>query len=279
MKSRTSTWSTMLKMVVLVMVLISQSHPVESSVASIITALKNLPAKTLASAVNSALSTGASVASAAQAVTSSGYSVTCIIEVENWTKHLMSRPEIQIANSGGLLTLASNIMPATAQAFATRKPAGLASGVYGTVSWVLGQTNRRVVVMWSAPYNFDFYSNWMGVGMTKAGVSVPSSRSAWFDQMYYRGSSSDLSFVRGEYYYHVNPIYWKNNEWEVEGSMTNVHNARVRVMVKPMNTMDLASSILSKLEALTSSGRKRAIQQELARRALEERNAWEEGKM
>nr|Q76CA2.2 RecName: Full=Echotoxin-2; Short=Echt 2; Flags: Precursor [Monoplex echo]BAD01578.2 hemolysin [Monoplex echo] len=255
---------------VVVVALISQSRPAESAGGTIIATLSKIPLSTLASALNTALETGASVASAAAAATSSDYSVTCVIEVENWTKHLMKYPVVQIANSGGLLTVAKNVLPAEIQSFAMRKAWG-ANGVYGTVSWVLGQTNRRVVIMWSAPYNFDFYSNWLAVGMSRPGLAVPSSRSTWFDLMYYGNSNADISFVRGEYYHSVDPIYFKNSEWEIEGSMNNIHKARVRATVKPIKTMDLASSILTKLEALAGANGKRAIQQELARRAEEEK--------
>ena len=36
--------------------------------------------------------------------------------------------------------------------------------------------------MWSAPYSFDFHSNWMGFAITKEGCT--SSSNEWFDKMY-----------------------------------------------------------------------------------------------
>nr|BAI78311.1 echotoxin B1 [Monoplex echo] len=260
------------KMVVVVFALIlAHSSKVDTAIiASISAAIAGLTASQVATAATTAITTAASVASAAIEASKSGYSITCIIEMENWTKHLLAYPKVQIANSGGLVTLAKNVMPAEKQSFAVRKPHG-ANGVYGTVSWAIGSTGRRAVIMWSAPYNFNFYSNWMGVGMTTTGVSVPSSRSTWFDQMYYGESSSSLSFVRGEYYYSVKPIVFKNSEYEMEGAMNNIHHAVVKVTIRPIKNVDLATPILVKLEALVKSQKRDTsiITNELKRRSME----------
>jgi hypothetical protein len=58
--------------------------------------------------------------------------------------------------------------------------------------------------MWSCPFNFDYYKNWLGVGLTEYGTQT--HRASWFDQMYYKGSGNGLNFVRGEYYYHKDEV-------------------------------------------------------------------------
>ena len=91
----------------------------------------------------------------------------------------------------------------------TRKRRYTATGVYGTVSWLVGSQNRRLVVMWSAPFNFNFYSNQLAVGMTSEGVVDHPANGCWFRQMYYGYDSHKLNFVRHKYTDDISAVIFK----------------------------------------------------------------------
>ena len=56
------------------------------------------------------------------------------------------------------------------------------TGTWGTVSWKIGNF-ARAIVMWSAPYNHDFYNNRLSVGII--GPYDYSKPEKWAEKMYY----------------------------------------------------------------------------------------------
>ncbi|XP_070191308.1 tereporin-Ca1-like isoform X2 [Littorina saxatilis] len=201
----------------------------------------------VAIAADSAISRGTTlVGTSTHALMQDGYRVTAGIEVENWTKFPLS--DASATMKGGVLSVAPySIMPASRQALVGRKTWGTATGSYGTVSWRIAHSNQRLVVMWSAPFNFNHYSNWLGVGIAKAG-SHPNGDS-WFDQMYYYESNGVLNFRRKDFYNDVRSVKHRDTTFEVEGIMCSDHKALAKVIFKPVREEDLAPSIREKLES------------------------------
>ena len=99
--------------------------------------------------------------------------------------------------------------------------------------------------MWSCPYNFDAHSNWLAVGFTDPGHTTHRD---WFNQMYYKSSGGGLKFVRGEYYYHTKTISLKDGKFEITGIMGSSHQAKARIIVRPLEADDLAPELKAKLE-------------------------------
>ena len=62
--------------------------------------------------------------------------------------------------------------------------------------------------MWSAPFNFNHHSNWLGIGLSAPGVTEHAPGDAWFNLMYYKESSDNLKFERREYYADVRPVIY-----------------------------------------------------------------------
>ncbi|XP_076449273.1 tereporin-Ca1-like [Babylonia areolata] len=176
-----------------------------------------------------------------------GYRVTCGVEVENWTCHPLTLPHVQLGR--GTLTLApSAVAPATREVMVARKISGLAEGTFGTVSWLIQPMNRRLVVMWSAPFNFNHFSNWLGVGLTGEDVIAHAPGNDWFDQMYYGESTPQLQFERGEYYADIRPVVCRDADFEVEGIMGSDHKAVVKVILRPQDPKNFARSIKEKMK-------------------------------
>ncbi|KAH3791817.1 hypothetical protein DPMN_145307 [Dreissena polymorpha] len=109
-----------------------------------------------------------------------------------------------------------------------RKYAHTVTGSFGVVSWEVEGKDRRVVIMWSAPYNFNIYSNVLGVGMSKHNIKIHAPE--WDNQMY-KGSSNSLEFAREEYYYGAQEVRWEDDEFCVSGTMSTSHQAEVTVTV------------------------------------------------
>nr|DAZ86985.1 TPA_inf: venom-related protein Conoporin [Conus judaeus] len=180
-----------------------------------------------------------------QDLAATNYKVTCVIQVENWTRYALMYPTVLTLGSPAVSSAPTAILPTKKEAFATHKPRSTATGVSGTVSWELQGAERRFVLMWAAPYNFNHYSNWMGVGMTREGLVDVAPGNTWFNQMYYGSSSGNLNFKRKEFYYNTDPFIYSNEKFEAEGDMTNGHHAQVRVIIRPTrnNWEDLADEI------------------------------------
>ena len=96
------------------------------------------------------------------------------------------------------------------------------SGCDGTVAWKIGDTGKMLVVMYSCPYSFDFYTNWCGVGIFDV------SRDEDFYQLMYYGAED--SFKRKDYYYDADEVrYSDDDRYEVSATMGNTHKAEIQV--------------------------------------------------
>ena len=100
--------------------------------------------------------------------------------------------------------------------------------------------------MWSCPYNFDHYTNWLGVGLTESGTQTHGTN--WFHQMYYEKSGNGLNFVRGDYYYHTKTLSMKDGAIEITGIMGTSHKAKAHIIVRPLLETDLAPIIKAKVD-------------------------------
>jgi len=56
----------------------------------------------------------------------------------------------------------TNITRKSAQGFVGHKIGHTATGCAGTVSYLIGNTNKILTIMYSVPYSHDLYSNWLG---------------------------------------------------------------------------------------------------------------------
>lgn len=107
--------------------------------------------------------------------------------------------------------------------------------------------------MWSCPYNFNHYENWLGVGLTHEGTTHHSN---WFDAMYYTKPISNMRYKIDSYYYHTRTISVKDNQFEIIGSMGTSHHARAHIVLRPIEFDDLAGPLREKIaSALPAVGK------------------------
>ena len=125
-----------------------------------------------------------------------------------------------------------------------RKTAYCATGSYGTVAWNIHDADCSPFVMWSAPFNSDFYNNWLGVGITQPGHRFsPNERS--FDALYYRKPSSIeyAKYVRGEYSNKGSTIVVSDDLFEVHAVMGTSHHATASIQFLPKTAANLADKM------------------------------------
>nr|UYP38775.1 mytiporin 8 [Mytilus galloprovincialis] len=167
-----------------------------------------------------------------------GYSVMCTIVIENWTKYVLIDP-VSYINGGQISSPPTVVGPGKKEMFITHKKC-TATGTYGTASWLISSTNQRAVVMWSCPYNFNHHTNRLAVGLTAKGTIKHQN---WFDQMNHKESSSNLNFVREEYYNDTKTISNKNDNFEITGTMGTTHVTEAHVIIRPLTINGLSENL------------------------------------
>ncbi|CAF1071799.1 unnamed protein product [Brachionus calyciflorus] len=187
--------------------------------------------------VSAAISAGASVATAH--ASDDQYLIRVIIELENWSNWVLHTPKVHI-DAGVLCVPPSNILPLKKEALSARKTKDTATGSYATVSWLVGSLNKRIVVMWSAPYDFNLYSNWMGLGITTADVHDDS----WFDRMYYERTIPEMqNYKIAEFNRNNREIMVEDGDFEFKGIMGNGHHTTIKLYIKPKDRNNIPEVI------------------------------------
>uniref|UniRef100_A0A914UJD0 Uncharacterized protein n=1 Tax=Plectus sambesii TaxID=2011161 RepID=A0A914UJD0_9BILA len=183
-----------------------------------------------ASNSNSVITSGSTLAGTTlSAIAENSYGVTVAIEIENWTNIEMEKP-VTTVTAGVITTPPTSIGPLKREGMAGRKTGNTASGSYGVVSWLW--KDRRIVVMWGAPYNFNHYSNCLGVAIAKDQQHSP----AWYKDLYKgQRNTSFRASDKDEYYSTVRTLEITDGDIKIEATMNTAHHAEVRIKVKPVD--------------------------------------------
>ncbi|XP_055348083.1 tereporin-Ca1-like [Paramacrobiotus metropolitanus] len=155
------------------------------------------------------------------------HNVAATLEIRNFTRYNLTNPQTQI-NAGYVKIPAEDVEAGVREIMAMHKTDHTATGTSGVVSWLINGSNERLVIMWSAPYSFDFHSNWMGVGIQSAGFQLDAKT---FNEMY-KGEES--WFRRKEFYKDTNQLVLQGRNIIVTATMGTTHKADIVVEVKPV---------------------------------------------
>nr|AXS67877.1 coluporin-5 [Colubraria reticulata] len=181
----------------------------------------------------------------AQGLETKGHRVTVAITVENLSYYTVRHPLVR-EEDGEVKDFepSTAIYPGRNFTFAMWNKGGIhTTGTYGSMSLEVYEAERRVVLMWSAPYNFNMFRNWMGVGLTKKQNTGLENATAWFDQMYYHGNDTNLKFNRKEFKTDENPVTISDTEFLVLGVMGTSHTCRIKVIVVPLDMNKLSHTV------------------------------------
>ena len=194
------------------------------------------------SAIAGAISAGASIAGTTSSmVESCGHRVVCGVEVSNATKFNLAAGECYIHN-GQIKVPHSSIGPAKKETFLGHQTGALCSGTTGVTAWKIGDTNVHLLVLWSAPYNFDHYANWLGIGFQTSNSDRVTIDKSVFDDMYYE---TQTWFQRQDYYNNVIPIDIEDSSkrFKATGTMGTTHKSEVKIMLQPKKKSDMARAL------------------------------------
>jgi len=114
------------------------------------------------------------------------------------------------------------ILPQYAEAMMGSKTGWTATGCTGTATWKIGDTGKMLVVMWSIPFDQNWYSNWCAVGI----MPVQEDTSDLWDKMYY---GPELNFTRKEFYDSDPRLDYTTPDFAVYAGMGSSHKTYMTV--------------------------------------------------
>ena len=148
-----------------------QSHVVSDVFDDAATVIEKITAN-----IANPLSKGSSITS----VTMPNYPVAFRIVVENYSNQNLAHYEAHENN--GLITEGEwpvDINSGTKEAVSGHKQAAIAYGCWGTVSWLIEDTTKMLVIMYYIPYNYISYNSMLAVGIFTRGDT-----SNFYNRMY-----------------------------------------------------------------------------------------------
>ena len=149
--------------------------------------------------------------------------VKCYIEVENQSGVHLTH-EYSFLTKGHIGSSPPDILPGKTEAFYAHGDSDSNQGSCGISSWIIDDnkdTPKRFVVMWSAPFSFNFYSNWLGTGIKESAVNEST-----FGKMYY---NPETWFHRREYYKSCDELLYEDQGFKVRGSMGTNHTPVIKL--------------------------------------------------
>ena len=153
-----------------------------------------------------------------------------MVELENYTKFYLSPQDTEI-NAGYIAEPPAAMFGGEKHGVVGHQVGHTAKGCAGIVSWNIEEFKRKVVVMYSVPFDHNLHSNWVGLGICSQ-YHEPSS-----DEMYY--GSADY-FERKELYYETDPVSFSSSDFTVEASCGTNHKPAIMVKLTPTYHENLA---------------------------------------
>ncbi|CAG2242151.1 unnamed protein product [Mytilus edulis] len=149
------------------------------------------------------------------------YTIVCGIEIKNSTKYTLHLPKTTV-QWGFLLSPPTTAIKSGGKGhFIGHKHSAGVTGTTGVVSYLIGEFDLRMVIMWSAPYNFDFFDNRLAVGFINS-----KEDGDIYNRMYY---GIDKEFARNNYCRSCNAISNERDGFIIQGIMGTSHKSKVEV--------------------------------------------------
>jgi hypothetical protein len=147
--------------------------------------------------------------------------------IDNQSGHDLHRPKYYTA-SGKITAIGLCIRQKNAGLISAEKSASTPYGTYGVVSYAIGQTGKRLVIMWSIPGSYAAWKNWFKATVTDEHVPMNDKL---FDDMYNdkvpeygKCAAADGGTVK-----------WQSGGYILEGIMTNGGSASMRLSITDPN--------------------------------------------
>lgn len=184
------------------------------------------------SSIASAVDAGASVVGTIQnMVERTDRTVACGVEISNSTMYLLEA-EGYYSSWGYVNDPPPSVNPGKKEAFVGFKNRSTTTGTTGVAVWKVGNTDTRLLVMWSIPWNHNHHSNVLALGLKEGKVKLKNKT---YREMYY---DSEPWFYRKEFFNdkHCTPvkITHKSHQFRVQGNMGTTHKTRAIVEFLPL---------------------------------------------
>ena len=177
-----------------------------------------------------------------------GNTIRAHIDVENKTDFTMEYVGDCFIHNGQIEGTPVSVNPHSKIKFTGRQTGILASGTTGVVAWKIAEHTERpseeikFVVLWSAPYNFDHYANYLAIGFRESSYLVNFDS---YHDMYYDKLDDPKSkwFTRREFYhdYGKMKIERRCGRFLATGDMGTAHECDVSVVLEDVGETPLNS--------------------------------------
>jgi hypothetical protein len=187
-----------------------------------------------------AIQAGVSITSAASAQTV--HNVRINIFIENYTKWNFEK--VSAINVAGYIPVVpADLLSCRKEQLYAHKSSDKATGTFGMVRFQSNSLDiseeNQVNIMWSAPYSFDFYSNYLVIDCTSG---QGSNLAEIANDMYYADTYKNL---RKEFYSSVEQLEDTCSKFKVVVTMGTSHAPEIHVKLIPLKYEDLADCVRS----------------------------------
>jgi len=171
--------------------------------------------------------------------------VTCVINIENWSKWLLDDPVYYI-KYGAFRPMfhEREVFPSHREVVVLENDGEDSfTGTSGTMAWELEKQGVHMVVMWSVPYNLNIYNSYFAVGVVQ--LNTKFSRDMlpyWYEQML--NHRIGRTFQRGK---EGESLVFKHQDFFVIGMFGEGYHPVLNISLMPWNTKDFAPSIWHKM--------------------------------
>ena len=166
------------------------------------------------------------------------------MSIENWSQWMLSFPVVYSQYGDFQYGFHEReVFPAHREIVVSVNDLDSITGSSGTIAWELGHKNIHFIVMWSLPYNMNFYNAHFGLGMVH--LSTKFTRDMlpyWYRRMY---DGEPGTFKRGQA---GQSIVYKHQDVFILGHLQkDTYHPVLNISVMPWNTKNLAPSIWHQL--------------------------------
>ena len=131
-----------------------------------------------------------------------------------------------------------------------------ATGCAGVLTWEIDESDEKLVLMYSIPYDHNLHSNWIGVGLCNKSITPT------FDEMYY---GEERDFKRKEFYNDIDPVNFSTSDFRVEATCGASHKPTIRVKLAPTKKENLDDKFDEKRERVVDEKRERVVDEKRER--------------
>lgn len=176
-----------------------------------------------------------------QAASQHAYSVAATIKIENHTKWDLKRAWNWI-KWGQIKHGPTRVNAGKMEVWEAHKTTGTVAGTAGTIQYNVGGLNQWLGITWHAPYNFNFLSNFLSIGIFVGNSGWHQSN--LYDRMKngHRNYPTSNELCRQYYYYGIVTCRATGAHYTIEATMGTSHHPLIDVRIYANEARNMAPS-------------------------------------